>query len=100
MRGLGLPITYTQVKVSVDSEIASAFKNTCAASKVSMASMLSQYMANYSNITKLRLKPQPDYSTRRRRRTVIGNIVKQLYQVLDSEQDYCGRIPENLQMSS
>jgi len=43
---------YTQIKVSVLSEIASAsaFKAGCTASNVSMASILSEYMAQYGDL--------------------------------------------------
>lgn len=91
---------YTQVKVSVDPSIASAFKGACAASNVSMASVLTQFMAGYANSTMAKKKPQPDYSTKRQRRAAIQKISLQLEQIRSCEEDYRDRIPENLQGSA
>jgi len=66
---------YTQVKVSVDPGIASAFKEACAAANVSMAAELSKFMADYANGV-VKHKAAPDYSTRRRRRAFIKSILK------------------------
>jgi MinD-like ATPase involved in chromosome partitioning or flagellar assembly len=90
---------YKQLKVSVNQTIVSNFKNACAASNVSMAVKLSEFMADYSN-TMVDGQPVHDYSTKRQRRSAIKKIVKQLEQVRDCEQDYSDRIPENLQNSS
>jgi len=89
---------YKQIKVSVDPVIASAFKDSCAAANVSMAAILSQFMADFSKTATSR-KPLPDFSTRRRRRMAIQAIVKQLEQIKDCEEQYQSRIPENLQGS-
>ena len=89
---------YRQLKISVETDIAVNFKKACAVSNTSMASILSKYMAEYSN-THVDRKPLPDYTTRRQRREAINKIVKQLEQIKDCEQDYCGRIPDNLQNS-
>jgi len=90
---------YKQVKISVGIETAAAFKEACAASNVSMASILSQFMADYAGKGFVKKKPSPDYSTKRRRRAAISKIAKQLEQIRDCEQGYCDRIPENLQGS-
>jgi hypothetical protein len=90
---------YKQLKISVDPAIATAFKKACTATNISMAANLSQFMAEYSNTTVAR-KPLPDYSTRRKRRSAIQSIVKQLEQIKDSEEEYRDRIPENLQGST
>jgi len=90
--------SYKQVKVSINSNIASAFKQACAASKTSMAATLSQFMAEFSNTTVTR-KPLPDYSTRRQRRKAIQDIIKQLELIKDCEEQYRDRIPENLRES-
>jgi len=87
-----------QLKVSVDPAIAAAFKNACAASNISMAAAISQFMADFSNMAAER-KPSPDYSTRRRRRAAIQIFAKQLEQIKDCEEEYRDRIPENLQGS-
>ena len=90
---------YRQFKVSLNPEIVCAFKDTCAKSSVSMASVISQFMVDYTNMSVSVKTSQPDYSTRRRRRTAIAKMAKQLEQVRDSEQEYCDRIPENLSSS-
>jgi hypothetical protein len=86
-----------QVKVTVDSEVASAFKEACASSNISMASMLSQFMAECANADIPKRKLSPDYSTKRRRRAAIHKVVRQLGQIRDCEEQYRDRIPENLQ---
>jgi hypothetical protein len=89
----------TQVKVSVPTDVASTFKAACAASNVSMAGKLAQFMADYADVA-MKRKALPDYSTKRRRRIAIQTIVKQLEQIRDSEAGYRDRIPENLQGSA
>jgi|GEM_PF-2589408 len=90
---------YKQVKISIDTEIAENFKNVCAIRKVSMASVLSQYMCTYSNTMK-EDKPQPDYSTKRRRLAAIKTIVvPQLEQIKTAAERSRDRIPDNLQSS-
>jgi len=93
-----LRATYTQVKVSVDCEIASAFKEACAASNVSMAAELSRFMVDYSGCL-VKRKVAPDYTTRRRRRTAIKTIIKQLEQIKANEETSLNNMPENLQSS-
>lgn len=88
---------YKQVKVSVSSEIASAFKDVCAATNVSMASRLSQFMSEYSNTTVTKKTTSPDYSTKRRRRVAIHKIIRELEQIKDCEEQYQNKVPENLQ---
>ena len=68
-------------------------------SKVSMASVLTVHMADYSDTILSKRKPEPDYSTRRRRKAAVNKIVGQLEQIRDYEQEYCDRIPDNLQGS-
>jgi hypothetical protein len=89
---------YKQVKVSVDSAIASAFKEACGLINTSMAAELSKFMADFSKTTAAKKKPT-DYSTRRQRRTAIQAIIKQLEQIRDGEERYRDNIPENLQGS-
>ena len=90
---------YSQVKVSVPSQLASAFKSSCLNSGVSMASVLSQYMANYS-ATSHKNASASSLSTKRQRRVAIAKVILQLQQILRSEESYRDRIPENLQSSS
>jgi len=89
-----------QVKITTDPDIASSFKAACAASGISMASILTQFMADYANTAVPKIKPLPGYSTRRQRRAAIQRTALQLGQIRDCEAQYQERIPENLQGSS
>jgi hypothetical protein len=89
----------TQVKVSVDTQIASAFKKACAGAGISMASELSGFMASYAG-GQVKHKAAPDYSTRRRRRAEIRSIIEQLGQIQACEEKVRDNMPENLQGSS
>ena len=89
---------YTQVKIAIDPEIASAFKTTCNSEDISMASVLSQFMTNYSKkIKKGIVKTPPDYSTRRKRRTALKRIILELEQIKTGEEVLFYNAPENLQ---
>ena len=90
---------YTQIKVSVDSDIVTAFKKACISLNVSMASVLSQHMADYSKSV-IKPKGVPNYSTRRRRRAAIKRIIEQLEQMKNWEESVRDNTPENLQGSS
>jgi hypothetical protein len=71
------PTKFSRVKVSVDLDMALAFKKACAAPNVSMAAVLTQFIAGYSKgLTMVKVKP--DYSTRHRRRVAIMRFVKQM----------------------
>jgi len=87
-----------QVKVSVDPQIAAAFKAACAASNVSVAAELTRFMSDYSNsLTKSR--DAPGYSTRRKRRTIINRIIKELEQLKAAEERLVDNAPDNLRDS-
>ena len=88
----------TQVKVSVDPQIASAFKQACAASNISMAAELARFMADYSN-SLVKHKAVPDYTTRRKRRAVVKRIISELGQLKAAEERLLDSAPENLQGS-
>jgi hypothetical protein len=92
-------LEYTQLKVSVPSQIAAAFKSSCSTSGVSMASVLSQYMAKYSAAPHKNTST-PSLATKRQRRTAIEKVITQLQYILHSEESYRDRIPENLRSSS
>jgi len=91
-------MAYTQVKVSVDPELAASFKSACAKSGISMASAFTQYMADFCHA---RIGPtRPEYTTRRLRRAAAAKLVEQLCQIKEAEMRYRDAIPENLQNSS
>jgi hypothetical protein len=89
----------TQVKISVDSEIADAFKQACTASNRSMAAVLSHVMTDYAS-TSAKRPSAPDYSTRRRRRAAIKTILQQLEQMKACEESVRDNMPENLGSSA
>ena len=90
---------YTQIKVCIMPETADAFKAACAAAGVSMASVLSKFMADYSQ-TPIKSKTSNDiFATRRKRRGVIKDIISQMEQLALAEERYRDNIPENLQNS-
>ena len=89
---------HKQVKVTIEKDVALAFKEACVASNISMACRLSQFMADYSN-TVMKKKPSPDYTTRRKRRAAIKKIIEQLEEIKSFEERYRDNVPENLQGS-
>jgi len=89
---------YKQIKISVDPAVASAFKNACAALNVSMASVLSRFMADFSNLSAVDVL-SPAYATRKQRRAAVQIIAEQLEKIKVCEENYRDRIPENLQNS-
>jgi hypothetical protein len=89
---------YTQIRVAVDPDVASAFKRACMASKVSLAGKLTQFMAEYSKTT-IKRKTKPDYSTKRQRRAAMHSLIKEIEHIRDAEEQYRDNIPENLQGS-
>ena len=92
---------YTQVKVYVEPGVASAFKAACSRNGDSMASVISQFMAEYSG-TAAQARPRAglDVSTRRKRRQIVSRMAKELEEVRDAEMGYLERIPENLHGSA
>jgi len=81
---------YTQVKVSVQPEIAKAFKRKCQDKGVSMASEISRFMGKT-------IKEPDSCSTRQRRRKALGSVIVQLEEICDAEKEYWDNIPINLQ---
>jgi hypothetical protein len=97
---------YTQVKVSVPTELASAFKSACSSADTSMAKVISDFMKSYCS----KHDPSPtktaavwhsgNISTRPLRRREAAKIARHLEDMRDAEEDYMARMPENLQGSS
>ena len=90
---------YRQVKITIESKLAEAFKVACIASNESMTGVLVAHMAKYSKATQEK-KAKSSLSTKRQRRATIEKIVQKLEQVKKCEEEYKERIPENLQTSS
>jgi hypothetical protein len=90
---------YTAIKVSVNPDIAAAFKAACADKNLSMASVLSNFMAEYSQSAS-NLKPVSESpSTRRKRRAIVKGMIIQMAQLIAAEEAYRDNIPDNLQGS-
>jgi hypothetical protein len=89
---------YTQVKVSVDPDVALAFKKTCVSSGVSMAKKLTEFMSEYS-IVAAKSGRLPDFITIRQRRSAAKSMAKQLDILKTAEAQSRDRIPLNLQLS-
>ena len=81
---------YTQVKVSVQPEIAAEFKKKCQAKGVSMASEISRFMSREN-------KKSDICSTRKRRRKALFSAIAQLEEIRDAEKQYWDNIPITLQ---
>ena len=90
---------YTQVKVSIPSELAAAFKASCSSKGVSMASELSRFMSAATSSRRASKHSNNLYNTRPQRRKALYSIVCQLDAIMDAEQCYLDNIPENLQSS-
>jgi len=86
-----------QVKVSVDPEVAAAFKAACAAGGVSMAGVLSQFMSGYGAAAKVREPTIPgSLSTRRKRRKATVDVASRLEMIREAETASHENVPENL----
>jgi hypothetical protein len=91
---------YTQVKVSIEPELAKAFKARCAAKGVSVASEISRFMSSETGGGRFPKPRPPDpYATRQKRRRALKALVDQLEAIMDAEQRYLDAIPDNLQGS-
>jgi len=86
---------YTQVKVAVEPGTASAFKTACEQEGRSMASVLSEFMAEYGAATVDKPATDP-LSTRRKRREAVKGLIVSMEQIRDAEERSKENIPENL----
>jgi len=87
-----------QLKVLVDARLASAFKEACRVSGVSMANDLSGYMAARSGMA---ARPPSQAvpvrtGTRRDRRAALHRVISMAAAIRDAEEAYMLRIPESL----
>ena len=94
---------YTAIKVSVYPEVAAAFKAASAACGASMASVLSQFMAEYAAVTAesrgigIKTSEADPASTMKKRRKTVRAVEGLLEQVRDAEERFISNAPENLQ---
>jgi hypothetical protein len=87
---------YKQVKISVDPQVAAAFKTACAKAGVSMAGELTQFMRGKTGKLETQSKSQK-MTTRKTRRKAAQRILSELNMLLGNEETYMDRIPDNLQ---
>ena len=96
---------YTQVKVSINPDVASAFKAACESKGVSMAKALTVLMSEYSDLAKPREQATKNgnkgdrFDTRRKRRKELDGVLDVLEMIQEGEEEYRSNIPENLQNS-
>jgi len=90
---------YAQIKVSMDKALAGEFKAACAASGVSVASVVKAAAAAYcaGEGEPARAGAGRPGSSRGRRRAWVAAIVSSLEEIRDAEERYRERIPENMQ---
>ena len=87
---------YSQLKFSVSPDIAVQFRAACAASGVSMASVLTNFILEYCQITHQAKPVVTDYlSTKRKRRKATEEIITKLEQIRDAQELSKDNIPEN-----
>jgi hypothetical protein len=96
---------YTQVKISINPNIADAFKSACAADGVSMAGVISRFMADYTAERGGACAPSQEpkavdvsdrYKTRKARRSAVKTIAVMLNDMLTAEERYFNNVPVNL----
>jgi hypothetical protein len=91
-------IRHTQVKVSVDTEVAVSFKAACGADGVSAAAVLSDFMGKYAG---MKQKPPslPRIDTGRKRRKEPEALIRRLERLSEAETASMENTPENLRGS-
>jgi hypothetical protein len=96
---------YTQVKVSVNPDVAASFKAACAANDKSQAFVLSKFMAEYCEMTPDKTKKPGMHEgraspftleTRKKRRAAVKAIAARLEDVLAAEERFYDSVPDNL----
>ena len=85
----------TQVKITVSTEVANAFKITCKSNNISMTAVLSDFMCKYSK-TATPNGYAPNLSMRRQRKAATQAIICQLERIRANEENYRDNIPANL----
>lgn len=87
-----------QLKILVDTQLASAFKAACKESGVSMAKELTGYMEGRAGVAKMTPSPKGAIRvvTRKDRRGAMRSIVAALAAIRDAEEAFMESIPENL----
>ena len=88
------------MKVSVRPETAAAFKDKCKENSISMASVLSRFMEEYTGSAgKCRHAVPEDASTRKKRRKIIDYVAGLTLMIKEGEENFRDNMPENLRNS-
>jgi len=91
---------YTQLKLSLNPEIAAAFKQSCLAKEVSMASEITRFMTeNSAGADSSKSSQSVTVETRPQRRKAVKHILDLLGSIIDAETQYMENIPQNLRNS-
>ena len=85
-----MPNRTTQIKFTIDSDIVSTFKASCASKGVSMTSAVRQWMTECypARDTKAKILSRPH------RRRAVAKIIGSLSEILEMEEQYRDSIPE------
>lgn len=83
----------TQIKFTIESDIASAFKARCADEGVSMTSVIRDYMKTPKASKGIKART----ADRLKRRKTVADIIAVLSDVMEAEEAYCYNIPEQFE---
>jgi hypothetical protein len=95
-------IQLRQMKITVDAELVAAYKDACVKDGVSMATDISSYMSMKTGAVRHggARTGRERLSTRRQRRQLVRHAITELEEIMDAEEQYMDRIPENLRGGS
>jgi hypothetical protein len=85
-----------QLKVSIDAKLVAAFKADCDTEGVSMAARIAALIRAEVASPPVAPPVRPSLLTRRQRRQAARRCAKEAERILDAEEAYRERIPENL----
>jgi len=89
-----------QLKIWAPADTVSSFREACAAKQLSMASVLAQYMLEFSGkAVRARASKAPDYSTRKLRQIALMKLTQELELIREGEARSRDNTPANLQGS-
>jgi hypothetical protein len=94
---------YTHINIAIDKQLAVSFKDNCRRNGASVAGTIVSFIREHLGLEKVQGNPSPmttSLSTRACRRNELDGVIDTLEKILDAEEGYLDRIPENLQGSS
>jgi hypothetical protein len=92
---------YKQMNISVDKELAEAFKALCSEEGVSVAGAIKSFMDKNLGIATVKLSDNSGAArpSRGKRRREVTAVIARLETIMADEECYLDRIPENLRYS-